>query len=134
MIEAVAFGRLAHGETRIDAALTDRWRLKRGGRLVFAESLSLENAGRTLDRVAVGAGARALATIVRLAPDAYAMLDPLREALDAIEQNGGLEAGASVVDGVLVARLASPSPQRLREALIAVFFVLEGRDAPRVWR
>ena len=134
LIEAVAFGRLAHGETRIDAALVDRWRLRRGGRLVFAENLSIEDAGRTLDRPAVGAGARALATIVRLAPDAHAGLEPLRGAFAGLEQGGGFEAGASVVDGALVARLASPSPQRLREGLIAAFFVLEGQDAPRVWR
>jgi urease accessory protein len=134
VIEATAFGRLAHGETRIDAALADRWRLRRGGRLVFAEALRIEDAGRTLDRIAVGAGARALATIVRLAPDAPALLDPLREALGALEPGGGFEAGASVVDGALVARLASPSPQRLRDGLIAALLCLEGRDAPRVWR
>jgi urease accessory protein len=134
LIEAVAFGRLAHGETRIDAALSDRWRLRRGGRLVFAENLRIEDAGRTLDRVAVGAGARALATIVRLAPDAPAALDPLREVFAGLEQGGGFEAGASVVDGALVARLASPSPQRLRDGLVAAYLLLEGQDAPRVWR
>ena len=63
IFEAVAFGRLAHGETRIDASLSDRWRIRRGGRLVFAEALRIEDAGATLDRPAVGGGARALATL-----------------------------------------------------------------------
>ena len=45
LVEAVAFGRLAHGETRIDASLHDHWRLRRGGRLVFAEALRLDDAG-----------------------------------------------------------------------------------------
>jgi urease accessory protein len=134
LIEAVAFGRLAYGETRIDAALSDRWRLWRGGKLIFADNMTIADAGRTLDRAAVGAGARALATIVRLAPDAAASLDPLRQLFAQEEQSGGLEAGASVVDGALVARLASRSPQRLRQALVASFLVLEGQDAPRVWR
>jgi urease accessory protein len=135
LFEAVSFGRLAHGETRIDAAFADRWRLRRGGKLVFAENLRIEDAGRTLDRIAVGAGARALATIVRLAPDAGGSLEPLRAAFAAVEEGPGarFEAGASVVDGALVARFASPSPQRLREGLIAAFRALEGRDAPRVW-
>ena len=135
LFEAVNFGRLAHGETRVDAALSDRWRLRRGGRVVFAENLRIEDAGRTLDRIAVGAGARAVATLVRFAPDAAASLEPLRAAFDAAEQGAGarFEAGASVVDGALVARLASPSPQRLREGLVAAFRTLEGRDAPRVW-
>ncbi len=133
IFEAVAFGRLAHGETRIDATLSDRWRLRRGGKLVFAEALRLENAGATLDRPAVGAGARALATLVRIGPDAAESLGRLRENFAALEAGGGFEAGASVVDGVLVARLLSPSPQRLREGLFAAWDALERRPPPRVW-
>jgi urease accessory protein len=127
--EAAAFGRLAHGETRIDASLHDLWRLRRAGKLVLAEALKLDDAGTTLDRPAVGAGARALATLVRIAPDAAEKLDALRAALEAPE----VEGGASVVEGVLVARLMAKSPQRLRAALAAAFQVLEGRAPPRVW-
>jgi urease accessory protein len=133
IFEAVAFGRLAHGETRIAAALSDRWRLRRDGRLAFAEALRIEDAGRTLDRPAVGAGARAAATLVRIGPDAGDKIDSLRAALAAVEESGEFEAGASLVDGVLVARAVSPSPQRLREGLIAAWGALEGQDAPRVW-
>jgi urease accessory protein len=136
IFEAVGFGRLAHGETSVDASLADRWRIRRDGRLVFAEALRIENAGATLDRPAIGSGARALATLLRLGPEARERLDPLREALAAAEAAPGerLEAGASVVDGVLVARLASPSPQRLRAALIAAWGALEAREPPRVWQ
>ncbi len=133
IIEAVAFGRLAHGEIRVDAALHDRWKLWRGERLVFAEAVRIENAGATLDRIAIGAGARALATLVQIGPEAAARREPLRERLAAIEAAGAFEAGASCVDGVLVARMASASPQRLRQGLIAVWPVLTGQDAPRVW-
>ena len=133
IIEAVAFGRLAHGETRVAAALADNWRLRRGGKLVFAEALRIEDAGATLDRAAIGGGARAAATLVRIGPDAGDKLEPLRAAFAQLEAAGGFEAGASLVDGVLVARALSPSPQRLREGLIAVWGALEGQDAPRVW-
>ena len=133
ILEAVAFGRLAHGEISVAAALCDRWRLRRGGKLAFAEALRIEDAGATLDRPAIGGGARAAATLVRLGPDAGEKLDPLREAFAALEAAGGFEAGASLVDGVLVARAVSPSPQRLREGLIAAWGALEGQDAPRVW-
>ena len=64
IVEASVFGRLAHGETRIDAALHDDWRIRREGRLIFAEAVRLENAAATLDRPAVGRGARAIATLV----------------------------------------------------------------------
>ena len=133
IIEAVAFGRLAHGEITVDAALWDRWRLRCGNKLVFAEAVRIEHAGATLDRVAVGAGARALATLVQIGPDAAARLEPLRECFAAIEAEGAFESGVSCVDGVLVARMASPSPQRLRQGLLAVWPVLTGQDAPRVW-
>ena len=88
------------------------------------KALRIDNAGATLDRPAIGAGARALATLVRIAPDAPASLEPLRAASRCRAE---VEAGASVVDGVLVARLASPSPQKLREALIAAYRRAGGR-------
>ena len=93
IFEAVAFGRLAHGEIRVAASLSDRWRLRRGGKLVFAEALRIEDAGATLDRPAIGAGARAAATLVRIGPDAAEKLDPLRAAFAALEAAGGFEAG-----------------------------------------
>ncbi len=135
LVEAIVFGRLAHGETRIDAALRDDWRLRRDGRLVFAEALRIENAGATLDRAAIGNGARAVATLAFIDAQAPGQLDALRAAMDEVVAAPGapLEAGASVVDGILVARAATPAPQRLRELLIAAMRVLRGQEAPRVW-
>ena len=130
LLESCVFGRLAHGETCIAATFHDDWRLRRGGRLVFAEAVRLDDAGATLDRPAAGDGARALATLVRIAPDAAAGLEPLRAALEAVAAAQGerLEVGASVVDGVLVARALSPSPVRLRAAIVAA---LEALARPR---
>ncbi len=135
LMEAVVFGRLAHGETRISATLRDRWRVRRGGRLVFADETRLEDAGAALDRPAVGRGARAIALILCVSPNAEAQLPKLRAALDALAESEGerLEAGASAFDGMLVARVASPSPSRLRTALIGAMGALRGREAPRVW-
>ena len=135
LMEAVVFGRLAHGETSISARLRDRWRVRRGGRLVFADETRLENAAATLDRPAVGGGARAIAGILCVAPNAEAQLPALRAALDEVMAREGepLDAGASAFDGLLVARLACASPSRLRAALIGAMFALRGRAAPRVW-
>ena len=44
MAEAVVFGRSAMGETVEQGAFTDRWRVRRGGRLVFAETVRLDGA------------------------------------------------------------------------------------------
>ncbi len=135
IVEATVFGRLAHGETRIAASFRDDWRVRRGGRLVFAEALRIADAGQRLDRPAVGAGARAVASLLWVALDAAARLDDLRTALDAVAAEPGerLEAGASALDGFLVARLLSPSPPRLRAGLVAAMRALGGREAPRVW-
>jgi urease accessory protein len=128
--ETVVFGRLAMGESRIDASLKDSWRVRRDGRLVFADETRLERAGAALERRAVGAGARALATIVAAAPNVEARLPDLRAALE--PESGGVEAGASAFDGLIVARLLSASPSRLRGALIAAIVALGGRK-PRLW-
>ncbi len=131
LVESIVFGRLATGETRIDARLKDSWRIRRDGRLVFADETRLERAGATLDRKAAGGGARAVATIVAVAPGLEARLPDLRAALD--PEGEGVEAGASAFDGLLLARLVSPSPSRLRAALIASILALGGRK-PRLWQ
>ena len=128
--ETLVFGRLAMGESRIDASLRDSWRVRRDGRLVFADETRLEHAGAALEHKAVGAGARAVAMIVAGAPNIEARLPDLRAALEA--EGGGVEAGASAFDGLIVARLVSPSPPRLRAALIASIVALGGRK-PRLW-
>jgi urease accessory protein len=135
LVEAIIFGRIAMGEHNIDAYLRDSWRIRREGRLLFAEELRLDHAGAVLDRLAVGGGARAIATILFMAPGAQAHLDNIRATLDSVCDPGEarLEAGATALDGLVLARLASPSPARLRDALVEVMMALRGRAAPRVW-
>ena len=128
--ETLVFGRLAMGESRIDATLRDSWRVRRDGRLVLADETRLEHAGATLERKAVGAGARALSTIVASAPDIEARLPDLRAALDAAGSD--MESGASAFDRLIVVRLLAASSDRLRAALIASIVALGGRK-PRLW-
>ncbi|HXE25228.1 MAG TPA: urease accessory protein UreD [Roseiarcus sp.] len=128
--ETLVFGRLAMGESRIDASLRDSWRVRRDGRLVFADETRLGHAGGVLDRKAAGAGARALSTIVASAPKIEARLPDLRAALDAA--GSAVEGGASAFDGLIVARLIAASPARLRVALVASIVALGGRK-PRLW-
>jgi urease accessory protein len=128
--ETLVFGRLAMGESRIDATLRDSWRIRRGGRLAFADETRLDHAGAILDRKAAGAGARALATIIASAPNIEARLPGLRATLDAA--SSGVEGGASAVGGLVVVRLLAASPRELRTALVASIVALGGRK-PRLW-
>jgi urease accessory protein len=130
VVESLVFGRLAMGETAIDARLSDSWRIRRDGKLLFADETRLDHAAAALDRIAVGAGARSVATIVAAAPNVEARLPDLRAAHEAA--GDGVEAGASAFDGLIVARLLSASPDRLRAALIASIVALGGRK-PRLW-
>ena len=131
MVESIVFGRLAMGEHSIRANLHDRWRVRRGGALVFAEELALAGAaGEVLDRPALGGGARAVATLLHVAPDAEVQLDRVRAAL--AEQD--CEAGASAWNNMLLVRALSPSPERVRAVIVRTLQALRGRDAPRVWQ
>ena len=122
--ETLVFGRLAMGETQIDASVRDSWRVRRDGQLVFADETRLDHAGATLDRKAVGAGARALSTIVASAPNIEARLPDLRAALETA--GSGVESGASAFDGLIVARLLAASFDQLRTAPCRVHY--------RAWR
>lgn len=136
LIESIVFGRLAMGEERITASLKDRWRIRRDGRLVFADELRLDDAAETLSRPAVGRDARAIASFLFMAPEAAAHLDALRTVFDEIGAAGGalVDVGASALDGFIVGRALSQDPTRLRALVLAVMMALTGRPAPRVWQ
>jgi urease accessory protein len=126
MAEAVVFGRTAMGETVRDGAFADRWRLRREGRLVFAESVRLDEAiADRLKAPAAAAGGVALATVL-LAPADEAAVAAVR-ALDFMG-----EAGISTWNGIAVARLVARDGAALRHDLIAVLSAL-GTSVPRLW-
>ncbi len=52
-VEAIVLGRTAMGEAARSVSVTDRWRIRRGGKLVFADGLRLDG-----DAAATLAGAR----------------------------------------------------------------------------
>lgn len=128
-VEAVILGRTAMDETVRYGALHDRWRVRREGRLVFADDLRLDGAIAELTAQApVLAGARAFASILLVDDAAPALLGAVRDAL-------GPTGGASAFDGKLFARVAAADGFELREALLPALEVLRnGSPLPRVWR
>ncbi|WP_372425901.1 urease accessory protein UreD [Salinarimonas chemoclinalis] len=130
LVESAVFGRLAMGETVETGTLRDRWRIRRGGHLVFAEDLRLEGGvADILARPACGGGARALATVLLVSADAEARVEEARAAL----AEARVECAAGGVGGMLVARFLSPDPQRLRAGLARFLARLSGRPLPRSW-
>ncbi len=132
--EAILLGRQAMGESLITARLRDRWRIRRGGRLVFAEETAV--GGKAGDWTALrqakallGETTTALATIVHAAPGADKGLDAARD----IMASTGIDGGASAFDGLLVMRMIAPSGLALRQTLLQLLEHGIGGRLPRVW-
>jgi urease accessory protein len=127
-VESVVLGRQAMGESVTRGALRDRWRIRREGRLFFADDLRLEGDLSALTvRTAALAGARAFATLLLVHDGAEHLLAPLRAAI-------GKAGGASAFGGKITARIAAPDGLSLRRALLPALQVLRGdTPLPRVW-
>lgn len=132
-VEALVFGRAARGEMMRAGALSDRVTLRRGGALVFADRISLTgDIAATLARPATGAGAGAVASLLSVGPDAAAARDRLRAAFAGLE---GAEGGATLRDGIVLARIVARDGLALRRAVVAGLAALRhARPLPRVWQ
>jgi urease accessory protein len=126
MAEAAVFGRAAMGEAMQRGFFSDRWRLRRDGRLVFAESARLDGAiAEKLKNRAVAAGGVAIASVL-LAPADEKTIAPLRAL------NAAGEIGISAWNGIALARLVARDGATLRRDLVALLTAL-GQSLPRLW-
>jgi len=132
--EIVVFGRAARGERIAHGHYFDRWRIARGGRLVWADALTwTDSPAAALDHPAGFAGAVAAATVVYAGPDAARHLDAARASLTAASSR----AGVTLVNGLLVARLLGIDAQPLRSDLAQLWCSLRqaaGNLPPRLPR
>jgi len=128
LCEIVVFGRTAMGERMEQGEFVDRWRLRRGGRLVFAETVRLDgNIGAKLGRSAVAKGAAAIGTAL-IVPDDEALVERLREASESFAG----EVGISAWNGFAMARFCAQDAARLRADMMAVL-ARTGAALPRLW-
>ena len=130
-VETLLFGRSAMGEDVHYGACRDSWRVRRDGRLVFADTFRVDGAvAGVLDRTATLDGARAVAMLLWAAPDAAARLDEVRGLL----ADAPCTAGASTWNALLVVRLAAQDGRALLASLEPLIACLTGRPVPRVWQ
>lgn len=129
LAEIVVFGRTAMNETVSNGSFTDRWRLRRGGKLVFAETVRLDgDIGAKLAQPAIAKGASAIATIL-IAPGHEEIVDRIREASDMF----GSEVGVSHWNGIVVARFCATNAARLRTDVMTVLATIDAKALPRIW-
>jgi urease accessory protein len=126
LCEIVVFGRAAMGERMERGEFCDRWRLRRGGKLVFAENVALDgNIAKTLDRPAISKGGAAFGTLL-LAPGDEDTVTRLREAATASE------AGFSAWNGFALARFCAQDAAALRADIVKILARAQ-MPLPRLW-
>jgi urease accessory protein len=128
LCEIVIFGRAAMGESMLSGSFVDRWRLRRGGRLVFAETVRLDgDIGAKLRRPAIARGGLAIGTAL-IVPGDEALVERLRDASDGF----GGEVGISSWNGFAMARFCAQDAAKLRADMMAVL-ARSGAMLPRLW-
>jgi len=129
LCEIVVFGRAAMGERMLDGEFVDRWRLRRGGRLVFAETVRLDRGiGEKLGKVAVARGGTAVGTAL-IVPGDEALVQRVRE----ISEPFRSEVGVSAWNGFAMARFCAQDAAELRADMTAVLGRASGSRLPRLW-
>jgi len=129
LCEIVIFGRAAMGERMLRGEFVDRWRLRRGGRLVFAETVRLDgDIGAKLSNAAIAKGGVAIGTAL-IVPGDEALVDRIRE----LSGSFGGEVGISSWNGFAMARFCAQDAARLRADMMAVLGRASGAALPRLW-
>ena len=128
LAEIMVFGRTAMGERMLHGELVDRWRLWRGDKLVFAETVRLDgNIGEKLGKAAVATGGVAVGTAV-MVPGDEALVERVRE----LSSSFGGEVGISAWNGFAMARFCAQDAAKLRADMITVLRAT-GSALPRLW-
>lgn len=124
--EMVVLGRAASGERFTRGLLLDAWSVRRGGKLVWTDTLRVE--GETPSGAGFGA-ANALATVIGVWDEPLPRFEQARALLGSADR---VRAGVTVVNGVLVARLLGEATL-VRAATTRFLGDFRGQRLPRVW-
>lgn len=127
--EIVVFGRAAMGETIARGSFIDRWRLRRGGRLIFADTVKLDGdfSGKLASR-AIANGAIAIGTAL-IVPGDESLVERIRE----VSNSFGAEVGISAWNGFALVRFCGRDAARLRSDMMIVLARVSPTGLPRLW-
>ncbi len=130
-IETLVMGRAAMGETVTHGHLRDVWNIHRDGRLVHAEAFRASgDLAAAFSGPATLSGARALTTLVHVAPVADERIEAARALL---VPEPGVVAAATSKPGILIVRFLAGDAAPLRRSLIRFLMAFRGSPMPRVW-
>jgi urease accessory protein len=127
--EIVVFGRAAMGERMQRGEFVDHWRMRRGGRLVFAENIHLDgDIGEKLARPAIANGGTAIGTALVVPGD-----EALVERIRGLSESLAGEVGISAWNGFAMARFCAQDAAALRADMTAVLGRASSSALPRLW-
>lgn len=130
LVECITFGRIASGETLGPGLLHDTWRVRRDGKLIFADATRIDgDVGMLLQQPASAARGRAVGFLLYVGEDAVDRLDGVREAIGSPRTDWG----ASAWNGMLTARFLAEDPADLRRDVRRITETIARRPLPRVW-
>jgi urease accessory protein len=129
MAEASIFGRSAMGECVVSGCFFDRWRIRVGGALVFADAIRLDGGiARCLAERPVAANGVAVASVVKIPGNEESVV-----AVRAHQQDFAGEVGVSAWNGLAAVRCVAPDGAALRRDLAKVLVALGSGPLPRLW-
>lgn len=129
LLESFMLGREAMGEVLSSCTISDQWRMRREGKIEFAEAMRINDPLELSSKAALGDN-RAFATLVYAAPRAEDLLGTVRSILSTINSH----AAASAWPNVLIARFIDKNSFHLRKSLCTVIEEFTKRELPRVWQ
>jgi len=113
-LDWLVLGRAAHGEEMVGGHITDGWRIKKDGRLIWADSFrATDEMFLHLHRKALLSNCKAVGTLIYFGPDLERRLEFLRD----IAPSLGCYCAATSVGGLIIVRFAAEVSSDLRFAL-----------------
>jgi urease accessory protein len=113
-LESLVLGRAAHGEEVIGGHINDSWRVRRDGRLIWADSFRAQDETFPhLRRKALLSNCKAIGTIIHFGPDLDRRLEFVRDIASSLD----CHCAATSVGGLIVVRVGAEMAFDLKLAL-----------------
>jgi urease accessory protein len=113
-LEWLVLGRAAHGEEVIGGHINDSWRVRRDGRLIWADSFRAQDETFPhLRRKALLSNCKAIGTLIHFGPDLDRRLEFVRDIASSLD----CHCAATLVGGLIVVRVAAEMAFDLKLAL-----------------
>jgi urease accessory protein len=130
-VEWIVLGRSAYGEQMVNGLISDSWRVKIDGRLIWADTFRcVDETYPHLHKKALLSRYRAIATLVYFGGDLNDRVELIRDIAPSLE----CCCGATLVSGVMIVRFAAEAAFALRLALQRVLQQFRHEQGPGPFR